>query len=323
MRYVSILLFFVLLGTPAFSSAQLATDISGLTGTLAVTLNPTYPAPGETVTATLDDYALGAAFSTITWYINGKEEPTLRNQRSISFVAGALGIKTTVTARLTLPGGSTLDASGSITPYYTDIIVEPQTYTPQMYSGRALPTVGSLVFATALITTDKGPLNPQTHSYLWKLNGTTIGGGSRNGAFQTSYTVPYGDNHTLSVEVYDTKGGLVARRGVNVRVGDVLPVLYEVNALYGLSHVALGTETPFIGNTLTLRAVPYNLDLRSNRTNTFTEWRVGSVRQLEEGSDPYEVTLERSGIGRSAASFKIRHREALLQGGEVSTILNF
>jgi hypothetical protein len=45
MRYVSILLFFVLLGTPAFSSAQLATDISGLTGTLAVTLNPTYPAP--------------------------------------------------------------------------------------------------------------------------------------------------------------------------------------------------------------------------------------------------------------------------------------
>ncbi len=308
---------------PHVTLAQLSADFGSVGQTLTVNMNPAHPAPGEQVTATLDDYALGVSFSTISWFVNGQEEAALRNQRSIAFIPRELGQTTTVTARITLPGGASLETSGQITPYFTDIIVEPQTYTPQFYAGRALPTVGSLVRATALVTADSGTINTQSHSYVWKLNGTTLGGGARNGAFQTSYTVPYGNNHTLSVEVYDARGALITRRGVNVETADVIPVLYEVNALYGLSYRALGVTTPFIANTLTLRAIPYNLDLRSTPRNTFTEWRVSGRPIPNESSDPYEVTLERTGFGQSAVSFKVRHREALLQGGEISTRLDF
>jgi hypothetical protein len=321
------LIVFVLLSVfclaPTLVKAQFSGDITGGTDALTLVLNPAYPAPGETVTATLDDYALGAAFSTISWSYNGKTEPVLNNTRSFTFTAPNLGETATIKAAVTLPAGVTLEAATNITPRYTDIIIEPQTYTPQTYAGRALPTVGSLVRATALVTDTNGPLNPVQYSYQWKLNGTALNGGAKTGAFQASYLVPYGNSHTLTVEVYDQRGILVTRRGVNVRVGDVSLVLYDVNSLYGLSTTALKPVTPFISNTFTLRAVPYNLDLRSTPQNTFREWRVGNRVVTSESGDPYEITLERSGEGQNAVTFKLRHREALLQGGEVSTLLDF
>jgi hypothetical protein len=224
---------------------------------------------------------------------------------------------------VTLPGGSSLITSQKVTPVYTDIIIEPQTYTPRLYAGRALPTVGSLIRATALVQDNNGPINAANYSYIWKLNGTTIGGGAKTGGIQTSYTVPYGNAHTLTVEVFDRFGNLITRRGTNVRTSDVELSLYEVSTLYGLSNNALTNKTPFIGNTLTVRAVPYNLDLRSHDGNTFFEWRTGNQLVRSSTGDPYEITLERAGQGQSELVFKVRHRDALLQGGEVKTLLSF
>ncbi|MFM2339487.1 MAG: hypothetical protein RLZZ360_123 [Candidatus Parcubacteria bacterium] len=303
--------------------AQFDIGFADTTNTLAVVANPAFPAPGETVTVSLDDYALGALFSTISWYTNGVEVTTARNQRSFSLTAPAVGETITITARQGMTGGILKEASVTITSLYTDIIVEPQTYTPRLYQGRAEPSVGSLVRATALVQDKTGFINPSTHSYLWKLNGTTLGGGARHGALQTEYQVPYGESHILSVEVYDSKGQLVARRGTSIRTKEVDLVLYEVHPLYGRSNLAVGNTMQFLANTLMFRAVPYNLDLRSNPQNTFSEWRVGSRKVSSDITSPFDLTLERSGQGVMNVNFKLRHREALLQGGEVSTTLNF
>jgi hypothetical protein len=323
MKHALIALFFMLLVLPISVQAQLATDFSEATQSLSISFNPAYPAPGELVTASLDDYSVGALFSNITWSVNGQSEPILTNNRTFSFQAPQLGEPITIGARLTLPGGTSIETSKTITPIYTDIIVEPQTYTPQMYAGRALPTIGSLVRASAFVQNNNGPITPSNYSYLWKLNGTTLGGGTKNGDFQTSYIVPYGASHTLTVEVYDQNGSLITRRGTSVRTAEVDLKLYEVSTLYGLGNNSLGKRAPFIGNTMTIRAVPYNLDLRSSPGNTFFEWRNDNQIIRNATGDPYEVTLERTGQGQGTITFKLRHREALLQGGEVSTILNF
>jgi hypothetical protein len=292
------------------------------TESVAITLNPQYPSPGERLTATIDDYSLGITFGTIEWLVDGVEIPLARNSRAVEIVAGALGTNTTLTVRLRLPTGATLESNVVITPQYTDIIIEPQTFTPQFYNGRAEPTVGSLVRATALIETARGTLNSASHTYLWKLNGTTLGGGSRTGAYQVAYEVPQGRDHVLSLEVYDQSGAIVTKRSVLVKTANVDIALYEVSPLYGLSTTAINNPLPFLGNTLTLRSVPYNLDLRSTRNNTFTEWQLDG-RRFDAGIDPYEVTLGRAGNRQSTLSFKLRHREALLQGGEVRTTLQF
>jgi hypothetical protein len=303
--------------------AQFDTGFVNQTSGISVGLSPAYPAPGESVTATLDDYAIGSAFSTIAWFINGTEVMAAKNSRTISFSAPALGEKLTVTAKLTLPGGLTTEASQSISPIYTDIIIEPQTYTPRQYQGRALPSIGSLVRATALVQDKNGFINPAAYSYAWKLNGTAMGGGGRNNGLQVEYIVPYGRSHTLTVEVYDRTGLLLARRSTSIQTEDVDLVLYEVNPLYGKSNIAIGGQLQFLSNTLQLRAVPYNLDLRSTPQNTFSEWRLANRVVTSDSASPFDLTLERSGQGQMPVNFKLRNREALLQGGEVSTSLNF
>lgn len=322
MKYlVFVTLFFVSIVGQA--NAQFDTGFVDQTGGISVNLSSTYPAPGEIVTATLDDYAIGSAFSTISWFVNGTEVTAAKNSRTMTFAAPALGEKLTVTAKLTLPGGLSTEASQSISPLYTDIIVEPQTYTPRQYQGRALPSIGSLVRATVLVQDKSGFINPAAYSYVWKLNGTAVGGGGRNNGFQVEYIVPYGRSHTLTVEVYGRTGKQLTRRSINIQTEDVDLVLYEVSPLYGKSNIAIGGQLQFLSNTLQLRAVPYNLDLRSTPQNTFSEWRLGGRAAASDAASPFDLTLERTGQGKMPVNFKLRNREALLQGGEVSTSLNF
>ncbi len=322
MKYLAFIVFFFGLSLN-LAEAQFDNGFSGQTASLSIVANPTYPLPGESVILNLDDYAVGAAFSTISWYINGVEVGAAKNSRALTATAPALGETITILAKQTLPGGVTTEASTVIKPIYADIIIEPQTYVPRQYKGRALPSIGSLVRATALVQDKKGFINPASYSYIWKLNGTTIGGGGRGGALQTEYVVPSGSSHTLTVEVYDNKGQILTRRSTNIETEGIDLVLYEVNSLYGQNNLAIGGQLQFLSSALQLRAIPYNLDLRSTPQNTFSEWRLGNRVVSNDIASPFDLTLERSGQGRMPVNFKLRNRDALLQGGEVSTTLNF
>jgi hypothetical protein len=318
MIFVRTLLLCLLLA-PFFSTAQMTESLGG---NLAITLNPAYPAPGEEVTAQIDDYSLGLTGADITWTFNNETVSAATNERVVTFVAGEVGSTDTITATIK-NGNQNLTASAVVRPVYTDIIIEPQTFVPQFYAGRALPTHGSIVRATALISNGQGLVTPLNYTYLWKLEGTTLNGGGKKGGFQTFYDVPLGRDHVLSLEVYDSTGAIITKRSVAVKAGQVDVRLYEASPLYGLSLRSLTGTIPFIGNTLTLRAMPYNLDLRANSTNLLREWRINNALTNTSASDPYEITLERNGLGLATVNFKIHHREALLQQDSASVQLQF
>ena len=313
----------LVLTTPGVTEAQFSPDLSAITGeALSIELNPAFPAPGETVTATIDDYASGITNGSIIWFMNGAVATGTENQRTVEFVAGSLGSRDVLSVQIRNTNGFTQNASRVISPRYLDIIVEPQTYTPQGYRGRGLPVHDSLVRVTALLHDEQGIVNAQNLNYLWRVNNTTLGGGNSRGAFQSSYAVPHGRNHTVTLEIYDQNNDLLIRRAVNVTVGAVDIRLYEDSPLYGLSYTTLRNPHNFIGNGVTLRAVPYNLDVRAVNRDLFTEWSIND-RTVRSGDDPFEITLERSGTGVANISFKLRNRVSLLQGGEVRALLQF
>ncbi len=289
----------------------------------AISVSPQYPNPGDTVTATVNDYSLGATGGSIAWFIDGKAATSSVNARSITFIAGAPLTPTTVRADLRLGTGEVLTASQTIVPRYLDIIVEPQTYVPQWYSGRALPTNGSLVRLTALLHGQNGPVDHTAYTYTWKVNNNVIGGGGVRGGYQTTYTVPIGQSHLVSLEITDTTGRMVSKKNITVGTGEVDAVLYEANQLYGLGHRAIGNNRVMTGNSLTIEAVPYNLDLRALYGNIFTEWKINNQKVTEVGKSPFTITLGRQGFGAVTLGFKVRNPDALLQGDEVSTVLQF
>ncbi len=316
-------LFVCLIGIwPGVSYAQFSDTL--LSGGLSIVLNPEFPTPGEVVSVSLDDYAFQSAGASISWQYNGSTTSQIANERSFRITAPEALKTDTVAVTVTFPNGQVLQASRSITPRYLDVIVEPLTYTPQHYRGRALPVFGGLVRVKALLHGTNGPVDASQYTYTWKLNNTVLAGGPRKGAYETLYTVPHGRQHTLSVEVADNQGKVVMRRLVSVSSSDVDVVLYEDNLLYGLSTVSLPRPFYFVGNTVTLRAVPYNLDLRAvSGNNLASEWRLNDRLTSNNNNDPFAITLSREGTGQSDIEFKVRNLSALLQGGEVTASLQF
>jgi len=298
--------------------------LNGLEGAqVSISLNPQLPRPFERYTITLDDYTLGTAGNTIVWRVDGETIPTFANQRSVSLNAPGVGERQTIVVEVTTPSGDRYTASRTIRPLYTDIIIEPYTYAPALYPGRSLPSFGSRVLLTALIHDENGLENAGNYSYTWSVDNRVLNGGPLQGGFQTVITVPHGRDILLGLSITNRQGEVVARRLVTFPSAPVDIQLYEVSPLFGLNHIALTNNNSILGNGTTIRAVPYNLDIFASNNQLATEWRVDGTRQSYNPQDPFEITVVPNGTGRSTISFKLRHIELLLQGGERSVTLQF
>jgi len=301
--------------------AQFSGDVMGQN--ISVALSPQYPNPGETVTATLDDYALGIVGGEIEWLIDGAMLSDSKNSRKITFVASEVGKPQTVEVRLKLPTGALMSTKSTIVPIYVDIIIEPQTYTPLFYQGRGLPSFGSPVILTAIVTNSSGLIDPGTHTYSWFLNDTALGGGPIRGGHKTKMVVPYGESSIITLSIIDRNGVTIAQRLVEVPSVKVDVQFYEVSTLFGLSEKSVVGNLPLIGNSTTVRAVPYNLDRSAVNGDIFTEWKINNRKQTSASRDPFEVTLLRQGVGSSQVSFKVRNLSALIQSDEESFTVQY
>ncbi len=292
-------------------------------GSLMITAEPEYPQPNEPVTATIDDYSLNATGATIVWLIDGVEATNVKDQRSISLTAPALGASKKITARLVTPGKFPVEASKVITPLYFDLIIEPMTYVPVFYQGRALPVFGSEVNVTALLHDKNGILSPGDYTYNWQMNGASIYGGPKNGTNRAQITIPYGNSSIVAVTIQNKNGVTVMRKLVSIPSKKVSLRFYEQNILYGLSKKSIGDTLHFVGNNTTIRAVPYNIDMRPGSRNFLTEWSIDGIRTNTQNSDPFEINLERRTNGQALVTFQVRNLVTLVQGDKQSFQVSF
>ena len=306
------------------SHAQVGGDLTGITGDgLSIMLDPQYPNPQDQVTATIDDYSMNNTGATITWFFNGLSAPTVTNLRKITFTAPPVGTTMNIVARLRFPDGRTIETKRSITPLYLDLIIEPQTYTPTFYQGRALPTKGSLVYINALLQTKNGPVDSSQYSYTWSLNNKSVYGGARTGGNWAEITVPHGHTNLITVAVQNRNGTTVARKLFTLPTVPVEVHFYEINTLLGLSTRAITNGIILAGNSTSIKAVPYYLDTRAVNGNLFTQWSVDNTAVRTENSDPFEINLNRGVSGNTVVKFKIRNLNELLQSDERSFDVTF
>ena len=322
-----VIIFGVILLLPLISTiahAQVEGDISGITGTgMTIVLDPQYPNPEDRVTASIDDYSMNNTGAVITWYFDGLSAPAVKNMRTITFTAPAVGTTMTIVARLTFPGGRIVESKRLITPLYLDLIIEPQTYTPAFYQGRALPSKGSLVYINALLLTKDGPVDSSGYSYTWTLNNKSVYGGARSGNSWAAITVPHGNTSVVTIAVQDTNGTTVARKLFPLPSIPVEVRFYELNTLLGLSTRAILGSIVLAGNSTSIKAVPYYLDTRAVNGSLYTQWSVDNTIIQTENNDPFEINLNRGISGNAVVSFKLRNLSELLQSDQQSFNVKF
>ncbi len=324
MRYILIfLLAFFAYSTP-FTYAQDGSMIYG-NQSLSIDLEPLYPSPEEPFTATINDYALSAQGVGIHWLVDGKLLADKNNERKISLTAKTVGKPTVIEAVIDLAGGMTVSVKKVIDPVYLDIIIEPQTRTPAFYKGRALPSIDSLINATALV--NGNAISPSDLLYTWKLNQSVLEGGTLRGKNHVTFSMPRGRYATLILEVHRPGGETIARRIFDLP--SISPTLsfYETSPLYGLNTRTIRDSVSLIGSSLSVRAEPYNLDLRTFNNPDFLEWKLNGTQSPGEGNNPYEITLATAeqGLisGATNINFHVRNTAQVLQGAESSFRVNY
>lgn len=316
---ISLLLLAFSVVTPVF--AQLDTSFIQSNQT-SLSTDPEFPKPGELVTVTIESYGSNSFNSNIVWRYDGEIIADATNQRSAQVIAGDLGESNTVNASLVSPTGVQTNVSKVIEPRYIDIVIEPQTRVPDFFAGRALPSIGSSVNATALI--NNGQSDKSNLVYTWRLNNKVLNGGPIRGSNQISFAMPRGSDAVLTLDISSVSGEVIGRRALIV--DSVKPELhfYESNALYGVSHVSITDSLILIGSNTTIVAEPFYLDSRTYNNPDINEWEINTTANTNQGSNPYEVTIQKveSG-GSSKVSFHVRSTTELLQGVEDSIVIVF
>ena len=320
-----LLLISFLLCLPGLTAAQLGglTSLDGFGPQNQLVVSPTTPEPGQTITVSLDDYAGGLFGAAITWRYGGEVLLNTQNKRSVEIVAGALGQTSQVEASLTLPDGSTEIITADITPIYIDVIIEPQTRIPNWFLGRAMPSLGSQVNATVVVSEDT-VINPANHVYTWRVNQNVIEGGPLRGRSSISFETPRGDDFILSVSVSRGDGTTIATEAKRIPSVDPTLLFYEQHPLYGNQPFPISNSFNLISNTLTLHAEPFYLDSRVYNNPDVAEWEINNTNTTNGTTNPYEITLQRAAVfGNTNINFHVRSLQQVLQGTEDSVNISF
>lgn len=299
----------------------------GITDSLApqstLVVDPPYPAPGEVVTVSVNDYASQSFGAGITWTYDGETIPASVNERSVEVVAGALGSTGIIEATMVPTVGSPEVIRAEINPIYLDIIVEPQTRVPDWYLGRPMTSIGSQVNVTALVN-DGSLLDPSQLVYTWQVNRQVLDAGPVRGRNKMSFDTPRGAFTNLSLSVSRVGGEIIASK--IIRFESVAPTMsfYEQHSLYGSRLFPVSNSLSIIGNAVTVQAEPYYLDTRIYNNPDVSDWEIDSVRTDNGSSNPYEITLQRAASsGDTMVGFHVRSLQEILQGVEDNIRINF
>ena len=289
-------------------------------------LTPQFPNPGETVRIYAQTFSFDIRRADTTWRVNGEVVEQGRGIQSIEVVVGNIGETTTVSLFADRNGDS-ISEEIELSGVAVDLIVEPQTYTPPLYRGRALPTHESDIRVVANVASGGG-YSPEDFIYTWRVNGAIQGfasGAGRN-VLETSAD-PLPRSVEIRVDVESIDGLVTGREELSVQTIGPQVLLYVKNPLLGLDTTTiLANETELAEDEVTISAEPFYVPgiLRENLPIRYV-WRLNGNRVETSNQDQGTITLRQAGNGRGQARVQvnIEHpREVLLRGND-SAVFTF
>jgi len=162
MKYLVLVLSFIFLPS-ALSFAQ--TEAPDLT----ITAIPSDPLPGQSIQLQVVSFGANLNFANVVWRQDTRIIDSGVGKTRTVVTAPAAGVTSNISVSIsgsTVPSASTaflLRSAG------VDLLWESvDSYTPPFYKGKAMPSVGTIIRATAVASTTA----PKTLQYTWYRNGT-------------------------------------------------------------------------------------------------------------------------------------------------------
>lgn len=286
-------------------------------------ISPLFPQPNSVVSVYAQGYSFDIARANVVWRINGEVVREGRGIQTLELLVGDVGEASSISFTATR-GSETISHSTTITPVAVDLIVEPQTYTPLLYKGRALASHRSDIRVVALPFAG-GSYDKNDFIYTWRVNGQVQGGSSGRGVnVLETEAAPTSRRTDIRVDIQSIDGSIQGRNEISVKTEAPVVILYPKNPLSGVSTATvLSSVSELEDDEVTLSAEPFYFPgIFREALPIVYNWRLNGKNVSSNNDDAGSITLRQAGSGRGRAqvSVEIEHpNEVTLQGRDSAT----
>ena len=195
-------------------------------------------------------------------------------------------------------------------------------YAPPLYGGKqdfAYENTVKIVAMPHLADSSGAEIDPTTLVYNWKQDSTVLqdqSGYGKQSITITGTVIPRPT--TIYVNVSTRDGSETASGAITLQAGSPSVVFYQDDPLYGvLYNLALGGQTTFSNQELTLLAAPFSFTLPSLTNNNLQySWTINGAAQTDLTTNR-GVTLRVSDTSSDASypvQLQLQNTEEILQG---------
>ncbi len=289
-------------------------------GDVTISSSPSYPAPNENVTISINSFVTDLNKAFITWSINNEEAMSGIGKKTFSLNAGVSGSVLIIKANIDTVSGQNVSKNITISPAEVDMLWEAyDSYTPPFYKGKALvPQEGTFkIVAMPNIKNQNGNTNPVNMSYTWSKDGKVLtdssGWGKNYYIFKTSFLDKKNEVKVLTSNVL----GNIATQGKTTIEVDVPKIIfYQKDSFLGTrwehsvrNNFKINTE----GETLV--AEPYFFSFKDVNNPDFAfSWTLNNTQiQTPTPKNTLSVKLEKQQKGNAEINVNIKNMKTLFQ----------
>ena len=306
-RYLIGLLLFAVLFIAPKGIAHAVTETTIGEG-LSLVLVPANPGPHTLTNVTLASFAADLASASISWELNGNVIKRGVGETRVSFKTGDIGSKTTLSVTVSPISGDQLQTILTIIPEQVTLLYEADTYTPQLYRGKPLPSPTSSVRITGITDFRDGTgvrINPRDLVFTWKKNfeSSVVSSGTGRDSIVLTTAGPM-STLTVQLTVSSRDGALVAEKSLTIETVQPRLLLYEERPLEGVRHThAIGESLSLDSQEIALRAEPFYLS--TPRTAITVTWSMNGSRAATNSTEPFLLTLRKPDGAAGSASIGV------------------
>ena len=322
----------ILLSVFSFSSnvqAQTAQDIiSGVANNIQVSITPQYPKAGDTVSIHLQSYSTSLDQANISWIVGGKVVSKGFGLADFTAIAGKVGTRSTITARITTSDKTVVNKTIVIQPADIDLLWQASSYVPQFYQGKALYPHQGLITFTAVpnVSADKSVSKVMgSYIYTWKKDGDVLGDFSGYGknTFSLRGTIisrPF----TMQVDVRSTDGVSLGSASVTITPRSPEIAFYENDPLLGVLYNNNLSNYAMQGKELSVTAIPFFFNTGGEPSDLQFKWTMNG-QSIATQNDPTTLTVrnETGASGNSTIGLQISNALKTLQFTSKSMMVTF
>ncbi|NQV93052.1 hypothetical protein HQ403_00960 [Candidatus Kaiserbacteria bacterium] len=317
----------LLIITPFSVNAQL---IQELESTLVLSVNPTYPAPNENITVSIESYSIELSNATVSWFVDGILEQQVIGGTVFTFVSGELGTSVDIDVVASVNNISLGTKQITIQPTDADILWQGNTLTHSLYKGRHIPSVGSSINVEAVphfLTRAGYRLHTDELTYLWRIEGKALPQASGRGKNTITITQTKPLKSILAeVEISSEDEQLFTKKSISIPVQSTELIVYENNPLLGvLFNNVIGGLYSLTGQETKFIVYPFFMSGNDRNASTINYvWRLnGSPITL--GEDKSSITVGHSGEQEGTAEIYVstQNNEKIFQKSESSFTIKF